>query len=83
MYYYIGTEATNPKRDETMNDLNWDDYFDNDRESGGEFTPDANAPERLDDKIVRLSNAGLTVSQIADESGTVEKYVILVVQWSK
>jgi hypothetical protein len=66
-----------------MNDLDWDDYFDNDRECGGDFTPDKNAPERLDDAIVRLAHSGLTATQIADDLDTGEAYVLLVIKWSK
>ena len=66
-----------------MNDLDWNDYFDNDREAGGEFTPDKNAPERLDDAIVRLVNSGLAASQIADDLDTSESYVALVIKWNK
>ena len=32
--FYLGCELTNGKK--IMNDLNWNDYFDNDREAGGE-----------------------------------------------
>ena len=66
-----------------MNDLDWNDYFDNDREAGGEAAPDVDAPERLDDAIVRLANRGLTAAQIAEDLDTGEAYVLLVISWSK
>ena len=66
-----------------MNDLDWNDYFDNDREAGGELAPDASMPERLDDAIIRLANSGLTATQIAEDLDTGEAYVLLVISWSK
>ena len=66
-----------------MYDLDWNDYFDNDREAGGDIAPDADAAERLDDAIIRLSNNGLTAAQIAEDLDTGEAYVLLVISWSK
>ena len=66
-----------------MHNLDWNDYFDNDREAGGEYTPASDEPERLDDAIVRLANNGLTAAQIAEDLDTGEAYVLLVISWSK
>ena len=66
-----------------MHNLDWNDYFDNDRESGDEAAPDVSAPERLNDAIIRLANNGLTAAQIAEDLDTGEAYVLLVISWSK
>ena len=66
-----------------MSDLDWNDYFDNDREAGGDIAPNTDAPECLNDAIIRLVNKGLTIPQIAEDLDTGEAYVLLVISWSK
>ena len=61
-----------------MSGLDWNDYFDNDREAGGDVADDG--LERLDDAIIRLANNGLTAEQIADDLDTGTSYVKLIIK---
>jgi hypothetical protein len=65
-----------------MNDLDWNDYFDNDREAGIDVTHQ-DGPEHLDDAILRLVKEGVDHAQIAEQLDTGLTYIGLVIKWNR
>ena len=66
-----------------MNDLNWNDHFDNDRECGGDYVHPAGGPESMDDAIIRMVKEGVDHAQIAEKMDIGITYVGLVIKWNR